>query len=117
METYQYVSRKNLEMLTILAWARSSLRTLNACRTQRPAAMAFVVAIAGMILPAISERSVRNRIGESIQNKGQLLTFGVKLGFRVDAENGRPQIGSRCDEIQCIDIIFIEQQNGFYFIL
>ena len=28
--------------------------TLNACKTQRPAVMALVVAIAGIMLPAIS---------------------------------------------------------------
>ena len=36
------------------AFPKSSRSTLNACNTQSPAVMAFVVAIAGMILPASS---------------------------------------------------------------
>ena len=40
--------------ITIFALPRISRRTLKACRTQRPAVIAFVVAIAGIMLPAIS---------------------------------------------------------------
>lgn len=57
-------SRKTLYLLgvilglveehTFFALCRSPRMTLNACITQRPAVIAFVVAIAGMIFPAIS---------------------------------------------------------------
>ncbi len=40
--------------LTMRALSSFPLMTLNACRTQSPAIMALVVAMAGMILPAIS---------------------------------------------------------------
>lgn len=40
--------------LTILAFQSSPRMALNACKTHKLAVMAFVVAIAGIILPAIS---------------------------------------------------------------
>ena len=44
---------------TIRAFSSFRCMTLNACSTQRPAIMAFVVAIAGIMFPAISARCQR----------------------------------------------------------
>lgn len=48
------VQQPCLIKLTILAFQSSSRIALNACKTHKLAVIAFVVAIAGMMFPAIS---------------------------------------------------------------
>lgn len=50
--------------------------TLNACITQSPAVIAFVVAIAGMMFPAISASDLSLKSGD----RAVALTLDVELG-------------------------------------
>ena len=68
---------------TIFALVRSSRMTLKACSTQRDAVIALVVAIAGIILPAISE----TRLANEAARVGELRTLNVELGSRFDAKD------------------------------
>lgn len=67
--------------------------------------MAFVVAIAGIMLPAISVTLVRSLNG---LHHWFELTLGIKFRFRLNIENRGAQ-DSRCGhKIQRVSIIFVK---------
>lgn len=66
--------------------------------------MALVVAIAGMMLPAISGRVSNGRNDYT----GETLAFDVKLGFAVDAERGASQVRRGCNEVQHVFIVLVK---------
>lgn len=70
--------------------------------------MAFVVAIAGMMLPAISVTLVRSFNGE---HRWFELTLSIKFRFRFNIENRGAQ-DSRCrHKIQRISIVLVKLYN------
>lgn len=72
--------------------------------TQRPAVIALVVAIAGMMFPAISAEAV----SLIVVHYGKRPTLDVKLGSWLYSENKRPHVSTSGNKIEYILIVFIE---------
>ena len=69
--------------------------------------MALVVAIAGMMLPAISVY-INTIVGEGAVT---ILTLDVELAPRLNAEDVRPQVRARSHEVQGVYIILVEGED------
>jgi hypothetical protein len=79
------------------------LSRCKAWRTIRPEMMALVVAIAGMMFPAISARSVRMESSERARQ-----TFDFPPCFALNAICIRAQIGGGCDKVERVVIILVK---------
>lgn len=69
--------------------------------------MALVVAMAGMILPAISVEALSKMIEECAHLFDEL-TLDIEFGFEFDLERSSSEISCCGNEVQGIHIIFIE---------
>lgn len=77
-----------------------------ASKTIRPEMIAFVVAIAGIILPAMAVPTRKYK--RMLDSGSRLQTFGVEATLLWNAEGVRPEVRGACYKIHCIHIVFIE---------
>lgn len=108
MNRHQKKKRKHTT-LTALHCSILPARIFKPSSTIRPAMMALVVAIAGMMFPAMAEKAgARRRVLTTPQTTEQKLetdrelsslTFDVKTALHGHAKYMHPEIGSRSDKI------------------
>lgn len=82
--------------------------TLNACITQRPAVIALVVAIAGIIFPAISAEIVSL---EQI-SQVQIPTLDVEFRSRRYAKYDGTHVGTSGDKVECIVVVLVKGEHN-----
>lgn len=70
--------------------------------------MALVVAMAGMILPAISVEALSIMIDLACAHLFDELTLDIEFGFEFDLESSSSEISCCGNEVQSVHIIFIE---------
>jgi hypothetical protein len=97
------------QSLTILACDISSWNTLNDWSTHSPAVIALVVAMAGMILPAISAEDLLIMIPWTRYAIRLTLDIEFRLDFNV--EDSSSEVGRRCNKVQSVHVVFIKGQN------
>lgn len=73
--------------------------------------MALVVAMAGMMLPAISVKAWSIMIALKFAPLFDKLTLDIEFRFELKVEDSSSQIGCCGNEVQSIHIIFIECQD------
>ena len=78
-------------------------RRFMACMTTSPAMMAFVVAIAGMMLPAISEGRSAMLAVSMVRH-----TFDLEAGLLCYTVSNGANIGSSENEVKRIVVVFVE---------
>lgn len=92
---------------------QSERRCARAWSTIAPAMIAFVVAIAGMMLPAYSvEMTIHSVISRSMGKESKTIsTFHLEPRLRFNVERGRPQVCRRDDKVQGIVIVLVETER------
>jgi hypothetical protein len=72
--------------------------------------MAFVVAIAGIMLPAISvlESATWDNVAEVSYSSIDLLTLDIELRLRFDSKDARPKVCARGHKIKGIYVVLVE---------
>ena len=89
-------------MLTVLHLLNSPASTFKASMTISPAITALVVAMAGMMLPAMAEGKGRVEGGGHDQgtwSRDCWLTFDVKSALLLDVEGKCSQVCRRCHKV------------------
>jgi hypothetical protein len=76
-----------------------------------PAIMALVVAIAGMMLPAISEDG--EVVNERLITATRALTFDFPATLSGNAICCGTQVGGRSHEVKCIIVVFVKRYRFF----
>lgn len=72
--------------------------------------MALVVAMAGMMLPAIPE-DMLTTVDWGGGNQVCSLTFDLKFRVGFDMEYSRSEVGRSCNKVQSILVILVEGQD------
>jgi len=73
--------------------------------------MALVVAMAGMILPAISADVLLTRVASEQRIIYDRLTLDIKFRLDFNMKDSGSEVGRRCNKVQSVHVIFIEGQD------